>query len=87
MSLKLYTNDKTSPSTVKVLVAAKYAGVEVAVHADGHPKNVTDVPLGRLPVLETSEGLVVGADAAARYGMSILFCIFFLIVSSFHIDP
>jgi len=28
---------------------------------------VTDVPLGRLPVLETSEGLVVGADAAARY--------------------
>ncbi|PRP80070.1 glutathione S-transferase domain-containing protein [Planoprotostelium fungivorum] len=65
MSLKLHTADKTSPATFKVLVAAQYAGVKVdVVETETAPKGES---IGKLPILETPQGLLSGSDAAAHY--------------------
>lgn len=49
---------------MRALVAAKYAGVNVEVHAGEAAKNI---PLGRLPALETTEGQLFGANTVARH--------------------
>jgi len=59
MALKLTSSG--NPQSWKVLVTAKLAGVEVST--DGSAQS----PLGRTPVLETSEGALFESNAIARY--------------------
>jgi len=69
---KLFT-DKANPAAWKILVAAKYAGVQIDTPSFEYgvdnktPEFEKKSPLGRVPVLETSEGVIFEANAAARY--------------------
>jgi len=72
MSFKLYT-DQGNPAAWKVLIAAKYAGVNIETPKfDYGVDNKTPAfekksPLGKVPVLESNEGAVFEPNAAARY--------------------
>jgi elongation factor 1-gamma len=72
MSYKLYT-DQNNPAAWKVLIAAKYAGVQVATPSFEYgvdnktPEFEKKSPLGKVPVLESNEGAVFEPNAAARY--------------------
>jgi elongation factor 1-gamma len=56
----------SSPDTWKILVAAKYAGVNIDFHATETVS--TDLsPLGKPPVLETQQGALFETNAIARY--------------------
>jgi elongation factor 1-gamma len=72
MSLKLYT-DQGNPAAWKILVAAKYAGVNIdtpsfEVGVDNKtPAFEKKSPTGKVPVLETAEGSIFEANAAARF--------------------
>jgi len=69
--MKLYTFEK-SPLGKKVLIAAKYAGIELEVHDMNQGDNTTPDflaknPLGKVPVLETEEGCIWESNAICRY--------------------
>jgi elongation factor 1-gamma len=68
MVLKLYTHDN-SPRTQKVLIAAKYAGVNVEVaNVDTRSEDfLRKNPTGKVPVLETDKGTISESNAIARY--------------------
>jgi len=76
MSLKLLT-DQGNPAAWKILIAAKYAGVQIETpHFEMGVDNKTPdfekkTPTGKVPVLETSEGILFQANAAARYVASL----------------
>jgi len=60
-------SDKQNPHLTKILVAAKYNGVDLEVpefNAEDAKKNN---PTGRVPILETPEGTIAGGYAVARY--------------------
>jgi len=60
-------SDKQNPHLNKILVAAKYNGVDLEVpefNAEDAKKNN---PTGRVPLLETPEGTIAGAYTVARY--------------------
>jgi len=65
--------DKANPAAWKILVAAKYAGVSIETTSFEYgvdnktPEFEKKSPLGRVPVLETSEGVIFEPNAAARY--------------------
>jgi len=72
MSLKLFS-DQGNAAAWKILVAAKYSGVQVdtpnfEVGVDNKtPEFVKKSPTGKVPVLETAEGTIFEPNAAARY--------------------
>jgi len=69
MSLKLST-DSANPSVWRILVAAKYAGVDiqVATNVDVNSKeSLSKNPVGKAPTLETADGPLFEANAIARY--------------------
>jgi len=72
MTIKLYT-DQGNPVAWKILVAAKYANVQVETpHFEVGTDNKSaefekKSPLGKVPVLETSEGVIFQPNAAARF--------------------
>jgi len=69
MSLKVHT-DSNNPQLWRVLITAKYAGVNVEsnVGVDASSKDFeAKSPLGKVPVLETPEGTLFEANAIARY--------------------
>jgi elongation factor 1-gamma len=69
MVLKLYTHDN-SPRTQKVLIAAKYAGVNVEVVSNVDTRSedfLRKNPTGKVPVLETDKGTISESNAIARY--------------------
>lgn len=69
MVLKLYTHDN-SPRTQKVLIAAKYANVNVEVVSNVDTKSdefLRKNPTGKVPVLETDKGTISESNAIARY--------------------
>jgi len=69
MSLKLST-DSANPSVWRVLVAAKYAGVDiqVATNVDVNSKeSLSKNPVGKAPTLETADGPLFEPNAIARY--------------------
>jgi len=72
MSLKLFT-DEGNPSAWKILVAAKYANVQIdtpkfEVGVDNKTQEfVKKSPTGKVPVLETPEGTIFEPNAAARF--------------------
>lgn len=69
MVLKLYTHDN-STRTQKVLIAAKYAGVNVEVVSNVDTKSdefLRKNPTGKVPVLETDKGTISESNAIARY--------------------
>jgi len=61
MPMKLYAHPDNY-KTHKVLVAAKYAGLEVAV-----PSPEIATQSGKIPVLETEQGCIFSSTAIARY--------------------
>jgi len=63
---KFVTFDVKDPETYKVLVAAKYAKVEVSA-VEGTDADAKKSPEGVLGFLETKEGIVFGSHAAAKY--------------------
>jgi len=69
MVLKLYTYE-SNPRTQKVLIAAKYAGVNVEVVTNVDTKSADFLkknPTGKVPVLETDKGTISESNAIARY--------------------
>jgi len=69
MSLKVHT-DSSNPQLWRILITAKYAGVNVEsnVGVDASSKEFeAKSPLGKVPVLETPEGNLFEANAIARY--------------------
>jgi len=76
MSLKLLT-DQGNPFAWKILIAAKYAGVQIETPRfemgvdNKTPEFEKKTPTGKVPVLETSEGILFQANAAARYVASL----------------
>jgi elongation factor 1-gamma len=72
MTIKLYT-DQGNPAALKILVAAKYANVHVETPNftvgtdDKNPEFEKKSPLGKVPVLETPEGVIFQPNAAARF--------------------
>jgi len=73
MTLKLYANPN-NPLLHKILIAAKYGKIDVEVTQDFTigKDNLTQEflqknPLGKVPVLETSEGPIWESNAIARY--------------------
>jgi len=72
-SLKVYS-DKHNPNLYKILIAAKYNGVNIEtpefnVEADSKnseflKKNLT----GKVPFFESNEGTIFGHNAIARHG-------------------
>jgi len=69
MVLKLYAHDQ-SPRTQKVLIAAKYAGLNVEVVSDVDTKSADFLkknPTGKVPVLETDKGTISESNAIVRY--------------------
>jgi len=69
MVLKLYTYE-SNPRTQKVLIAAKYAGVNVEVITNVDTKSADFLkknPTGKVPVLETDKGTISESNAIARY--------------------
>jgi len=65
--------DKTDPLTLRILIAAKYNGLEIEVPSFnvGVDNKTNDYlnksPLGKVPLLETNEGHIFEANAIARY--------------------
>lgn len=72
MTLKVY-GAKNDPNTWKALVAAKFNGVEVETPAFNPETDVKGQdfqkksPFGKVPVAETEEGTIWGANAVAKY--------------------
>lgn len=69
MVLKLYTFE-SNPRTQKVLIAAKYAGINVEVVTNVDTKSADFLkknPTGKVPVLETDKGTISESNAIARY--------------------
>jgi len=70
MSLKLHSTQKRA---TKVLVAAKFAGVNIEVPAfnagvdNKTPEYLKKAPTGKYPILETSEGVISEANAIVRH--------------------
>jgi elongation factor 1-gamma len=63
---KLYS-DKQNPHLSKILVAAKYNGVDLEL-PEFSAEDAKKSPTGKIPVLETPEGSIAGPYAVARYG-------------------
>jgi glutathione S-transferase len=61
MPMKLYANIKNNYKTYKVLITAKYAGLEIETLPEDQPQT------GRMPVLETDEGCLFTSIAICRY--------------------
>jgi elongation factor 1-gamma len=72
MSLKIYS-DKQNPNLQKILVAAKFNGVDIETpefNAETESKNpefLKKNPTGKAPLLETSEGALFGPNTILRY--------------------
>jgi len=72
MALKVYC-DKQNPNLWKVQIAANFNGVTLEVpefNVETETKNpefLKKSPTGKVPVLETEEGCIFGANAVARY--------------------
>jgi len=72
MPLKLYA-PKEGPRIQKILIAAKYAGVDIEFPAFEFGKdNKTEQfmlknPVGKIPVLETEQGFLFESNAIAKY--------------------
>jgi len=69
MVLKLYTYE-SNPRTQKVLITAKYAGINVEVVSNVDTKSADFLkknPTGKVPVLETDKGTISESNAIARY--------------------
>jgi len=70
--MKLY-GDKADPLTLRILIAAKYNGIEIEVPTfnvgvDNKSNDfLAKSPLGKVPLLETNEGHIFEANAIARY--------------------
>jgi elongation factor 1-gamma len=70
--MKIY-GDKSDPLALRVLIAAKYNGVDIEVPAfnvgvdNKKPDFLNKSPLGKVPVLETNEGCIFESNAIARY--------------------
>jgi elongation factor 1-gamma len=70
--MKIY-GDKSDPLTQRILIAAKYNGLEIEVPTfnvgvdNKSNEFLTKSPLGKVPVLETNEGHIFEANAIARY--------------------
>jgi len=70
--MKLY-GDKSDPLTLRILIAAKYNGIELEVPTfnvgvDNKSNDfLAKSPLGKVPLLETNEGHIFEANAIARY--------------------
>jgi hypothetical protein len=71
MVFKVYANQGSE--LTKVLVTAKYAGVNVEV-ASGEvtPDLLAKNPTGKIPTLETSEGVIFESNAIVRYSNFLL---------------
>jgi elongation factor 1-gamma len=63
--MKLYS-DKQNPHLNKILVVAKYNGVDLEV-PEFDESAVKKNPTGKTPLLETPEGSIAGGYAIARY--------------------
>jgi len=72
MSLKLYSYPN-NPRVNKVLIAAKYVGVDIETPAfnmdvdNKTPEFLAKFPVGKVPALETPEGGLFESNAIARY--------------------
>jgi len=69
MVLKLYTYE-SNPRTQKILITAKYAGVNVEVVTNVDTKSADFLkknPTGKVPLLETDKGTISESNAIARY--------------------
>lgn len=72
MTIKLFT-DQGNPAAWKILVAAKYAGVLIESPKFEYgvdnktPEFEKKSPLGKVPVLESHEGVIFEPNAAARF--------------------
>jgi glutathione S-transferase len=68
MVFKVYANQNSE--LTKVLVTAKYSGINVEV-APGEvtPELLAKNPTGKIPTLETSEGVIFESNAIVRYRM------------------
>jgi len=67
--VKLYAHEN-SPRTQKVLIAAKYAGLNVELVTDVDTKSADFLrknPTGKVPVLETAQGTISESNAIVRY--------------------
>jgi elongation factor 1-gamma len=70
--MKIY-GDRADPLTLRILIAAKYNGIEIEVPnfnvgVDNKSNDfLSKSPLGKVPVLETNEGHIFEANAIARY--------------------
>jgi len=62
---KLHTNSN-NPASWKALVAAKYTGVQLEV-VNANEQTAKNSPYGKIPYLETNEGIIFEANAIARY--------------------
>jgi elongation factor 1-gamma len=66
-------SDKQNPHLSKILVVAKYNGVDIETpefNAEAESKNAEFLkknPTGKIPLLETTEGTIAGGYAIARY--------------------
>jgi len=66
MSLKLWT-DNDNPSAAAVLIAAEYAQIAIELPDIAKAELEKKSPLGKAPVLETSNGSIHEANAIVRY--------------------
>jgi elongation factor 1-gamma len=70
--MKLY-GDKSDPLTFRILIAAKYNGIDIEVPTfnvgvDNKSNDfLSKSPYGKVPLLETNEGHIFEANAIARY--------------------
>jgi len=62
---KLHT-DSNNPVSWKALVAAKYTGVQLDV-ANANEQTAKNSPYGKIPYLETNDGVLFEPNAIARY--------------------